>query len=108
MEKTRPQLRTDPWARIAQSSSTAWRTSGGTSESRVRACGATSNRLPRAVSLALVPRNESGQDGPVMAERYRQQLPHAHVHFVDDPNHIVFIDRTDVVTDQLQKFLCTA
>ena len=58
--------------------------------------------------LALVPRNESGQDGPVMAERYRQQLPHAHVHFVDDPNHIVFIDRTDVVTDQLQKFLCTA
>ena len=43
-----------------------------------------------------------------MAERYRQQLPHAQVHFVDDPNHIVFIDRTDVVTDQLQKFLCTA
>jgi hypothetical protein len=24
---------------------------------------------------------------------------------VDDSNHLVFIDRTDVVTDQVQKFL---
>jgi pimeloyl-ACP methyl ester carboxylesterase len=35
---------------LRDSSSMAWRTSGETSESRVRACGATSSRLPRAVS----------------------------------------------------------
>jgi hypothetical protein len=34
--------------------------------------------------LALVPRNETGHDGPMMAQRYRQQLPHAQVELVDD------------------------
>jgi pimeloyl-ACP methyl ester carboxylesterase len=58
--------------------------------------------------LALIPRNGTGHDGPMMAQRYRQQLPHAQVELVDDSNHLVFIDRTDVATDQLQKFLCTA
>lgn len=40
-----------------------------------------------------------------MAERFRQQLPHAQVELVDDANHLMFIDQPDVVTEQLQKFL---
>ena len=61
-----------------------------------------SSRIPL---LILIPRDETGQDGPRTADRYRQQLPHARVELVDDSNHIVFIDRTDVVTDRLKKFL---
>ena len=55
--------------------------------------------------LILIPRDETGQDGPRTAQRYRTQLPRALVDVVDASNHIVFIDRTDVVTEQLEKFL---
>lgn len=55
--------------------------------------------------LALIPRDETLHDGPTMAERFRQQLPHAQVELVDGANHLILIDRPDVVTNQVQKFL---
>jgi hypothetical protein len=62
----------------------------------------------RILVLSLIPCDETGHDGPMMAQRYEQQLPYAQVKLVDDSNHLVFIDRTDMVTDLFQKFLCTA
>jgi pimeloyl-ACP methyl ester carboxylesterase len=55
--------------------------------------------------LAIIGRDETLYDGATMAERFRQQLPHAQVELVDDANHLMFIDQPDVVTEQLQKFL---
>jgi hypothetical protein len=37
----------------------------------------------------------------------RQQLPHARVVLVDDANHIVLIYQTEIVEQELQKFLAT-
>ena len=55
---------------------------------------------------ALVPRDESPlHDGPTIAQRFRQQLPHARVELIDDASRLVVIDQTDVVTEQLEKFL---
>jgi hypothetical protein len=34
-----------------------------------------------------------------MAERFRQQLPHAQVELVNHANHLTLIDRPDVVTE---------
>ncbi|MCV7130996.1 MULTISPECIES: alpha/beta fold hydrolase [Mycolicibacterium] len=42
-----------------------------------------------------------------MAERFRQQLPHAQVELVGDANHLMLIDQPEVVTEQLTKFLAS-
>jgi hypothetical protein len=55
--------------------------------------------------LAVIPRDETLHDGPTMAERFRQQLPRAQAVLVDDANHLVLIDRPDVVSKQLRNFL---
>ncbi len=57
--------------------------------------------------LAVNPRHETLHDGPTMAERFRQQLPHARVELVDDASRLVFIDQADVGSQHLTKFLGT-
>jgi len=107
MEKTRPQLRTDPWRPITEQF--IFGMPNFRSNLREPRPGMRCNVTPLAASgvplLALIPRDETGHDGPMMAQRYRQRLPQAQVQLVADSNHLMFIDRTDVVTDQLQKFL---
>jgi pimeloyl-ACP methyl ester carboxylesterase len=107
VEKTRPQLRADPWRPIAEQF--IFGMPHFRSNLREPRPGMRCDVAPLAASpvpvLALIPRDETGHNGPLMAQRYCQRLPHAHVQLVADSNHLMFIDRTDVVTDQLQKFL---
>ena len=58
--------------------------------------------------LAIIGRDETLHDGPTMARRFREQLPHAQVELVDDANHLVAIDQPDVVNEHLRKFLSTS
>ena len=58
--------------------------------------------------LIVVPRDETLHDGPTMAQRLRQRLTHTQVELVDDANHIVVIDRTDLVEELLREFLRTS
>ena len=53
------------------------------------------------------PHHETLHDGPTMAERFHQQLPHARVELVDDASRLVFIDQADVGYQHLPKFLGT-
>jgi pimeloyl-ACP methyl ester carboxylesterase len=55
--------------------------------------------------LAIIGRNETLHDGPTMAERFRRRLPKAQVKLVDDANHLVFIDQTELVLTHLRTFL---
>ena len=110
MGRTRPQLRIDPWRPVAEQF--IFGTPNFRRSLREPLPGMRCNIAPLAASgipvLALIPRNETGHDGPKMARRYRQRLPHAQVELVDDSNHLVFIDQTDLVTDRLQTFLGVA
>lgn len=106
-EKTAPKLRAGPWRPVAQQF--IFGMPNFRANLREPRPGAKCNIERLASSgiplLILIPRDETGQDGPRTAQRYRTQLPRALVEVVDASNHIVFIDRTDVVTEQLQKFL---
>jgi pimeloyl-ACP methyl ester carboxylesterase len=109
MEETRPRLRTDPWRPIAQQFITGMPTfRPNLREPRPGRCkidGLATSDIP---VLAVIGRDETLHDGATMAERFRQQLPEAQVELVDGANHLVFIDRQDVVAEQLQKFLAAA
>lgn len=107
MERTRPQLRTDPWRPIAEQfifGMPNFRSNLREPRPGMR-CDVTALAASGVPVLVLIPRDETGHDGPMMAERYRQRLPQAQVQLVADSNHFMFIDRTDVVTDQLSTFL---
>jgi pimeloyl-ACP methyl ester carboxylesterase len=106
METTRPRLRADPWRPNAQQfivGMPGFRRS--LREPRPTKCNIEKLAASGIPVLAVIPRDETLHDGATMAERFRRQLPHAQVELVDDANHLVVIDRTDVVTEQLQKFL---
>ncbi|MCV7278659.1 alpha/beta hydrolase [Mycolicibacterium flavescens] len=59
----------------------------------------------RVPVLTIIGRAESLVDGPKTATRLRQQLPEARVELVDDANHMVFIDQTEIVEKLLAEFL---
>jgi pimeloyl-ACP methyl ester carboxylesterase len=108
MEASRTRLRTDPWRSVAQQFIVGmptfrrnWR------EPRPVKCNLQSLAMSRIPLLALIPRNETLHDGPTMAKRFREQLPHAEVELIDDANHIVVIDQPDVVDARLRQFLGT-
>lgn len=106
MEETRPSLRTDPWRPIVQQlivGMTTFRTN--MREPRPVRCSIDRLAASGIPVLAVIGRDETLHDGALMAERLRQQLPNAQVELVDDANHMVFVDQTEVVADQLQKFL---
>ena len=106
MEQTRQCLRTDPWRPIVQQLVVGMMTFK-TDMRLARHARCNIERLAASgiPVLALIGRDETVHDGATMAARLRQQLPHAQVELIDDANHLVFIDRTDVVTEHLQKFL---
>jgi pimeloyl-ACP methyl ester carboxylesterase len=55
--------------------------------------------------LVLIGREESLHDGTLMAQRFTEQVPRAHVELLDDANHLIFIDQTTAVGDRLRAFL---
>jgi pimeloyl-ACP methyl ester carboxylesterase len=106
MEQTRPKLREDPWRPIVQQfivGSMSFRRNSR--ELRPVRCNIERLAASGIPVLVLIPRDETLHDGPTMAERFRQQLPHAQVELVDDANHLILIDQPEVVTEQLTKFL---
>ena len=109
MEKTRPNLRTDPWRPIVQQlivgmASFRW------NMREPRPVRYNIERLAASgiAVLAVIGRDETLHNGATMAERFRRQVPHARVVLVDDANHLVFIDQPDVVAEQVRKFLAAA
>ena len=105
MKKTRPRLRADPWRPIAQQFIGGMPTfRRNRQEPRPVSCNLERLAASGIPMLALVPRDETLHDGPTMATRFRQQLRHAQVELVDDANHLVIIDQTEVVADHLKKF----
>jgi pimeloyl-ACP methyl ester carboxylesterase len=108
MAKTRPRLRTGPWRHVAQQFITGM-PGFHISLRRVRPVRCDIGRLAAGdiPVLVVVAREETLHDGATMANRFRQQLPHARVVLVDDANHIVLIDETDIVERELQQFLAT-
>lgn len=55
--------------------------------------------------LAIIGRNESLHNGPKTAIRLRQQLSEARIELVDDANHMIMIDQTEIVLKLLADFL---
>jgi pimeloyl-ACP methyl ester carboxylesterase len=55
--------------------------------------------------LAIIGRNESLHNGPKTAIRLRQQLPEARIELVDDANHMIMNDQTEIVEKLLADFL---
>lgn len=107
MERTRPALRADPWRPMAEQfifGMPNFRSNLREPRPGMR-CDVTALAASGVPVLTLIPRDETGHDGPEMAQRYRQRLPQARVQLIADSNHFMFIDRTDVVTDQLSTFL---
>ena len=54
--------------------------------------------------LAIVAKDESLYNGPTAATRFRQQLPEARIEFVNDANHMVMVDQTEIVEKLLADF----
>jgi pimeloyl-ACP methyl ester carboxylesterase len=90
-DETVPKLRAGPWHAIAQQFIFGMPNfRANLREPRPGArCNIERLASSRIPLLILIPRDETGQDGPRTADRYRQQLPHARVELVDDSNHIV-------------------
>jgi pimeloyl-ACP methyl ester carboxylesterase len=107
MEATRPRLRADPWRPIAQQFIVGMANIHRNLGELRPGLKCSVDRLAASdiPVLILMPRDETGHDGPMMVRRYRQQLPQAQVALVNDANHLVFIDRTNLVGHELQKFL---
>jgi pimeloyl-ACP methyl ester carboxylesterase len=106
MPATRPRLREDPWRLVVR------QFVEGIPNYRSRL----DEPIPRRAMLSrlaaadfpvlvLVGRQESLHDGTLMARRFTEQVPRAHVELLDDANHLIFIDRTDAVADHLRAFL---
>jgi len=55
--------------------------------------------------LALIGRDESLHDGPKMAAQFRERLPEARIELIDDANHLIPIDRPEIVEKLLGDFL---
>jgi pimeloyl-ACP methyl ester carboxylesterase len=55
--------------------------------------------------VAIIGSRETAVNGPKTARRLRQQLPEARVELVDNANHMVMVDRTEVVEKLLTEFL---
>ncbi|BBY43662.1 alpha/beta fold hydrolase [Mycolicibacterium celeriflavum] len=55
--------------------------------------------------LVMVGRRESLHDGPKMAARLRDRLPHARIELIDEANHLIPVDQPEVVERLLGEFL---
>ena len=106
MPTTATRLREDPWRPVIQQfiqGSPNFR--GRVNEPRPQVADLEALAACEFPILILVGAQESLHDGRVMAERFTQRLPAAEVVLVDDANHLVFIDQTELVADRLREFL---
>jgi pimeloyl-ACP methyl ester carboxylesterase len=108
MPTTRARLRENPWRPISEqfiigtpSFRFSWR------EPRPMRCDSARLATSDIRVLVLVPRYETLHDGPTMADRFRKRLPRARVVLVDDANHLLPIDRPELVADELERFHAT-
>lgn len=102
----RHRLREDPWRPVVD------QFAQGTAAFRLRIdeakpapCDIGRLAAARIPTLVVIGREETLHDGALMARRFREQLPHARVELVDDANHLVFVDRQELVEELLGDFL---
>lgn len=106
MEQTRPVLRADPWRPIVAQLIAGLETfRRSLREPRPERCSVERLAAAGIEVLLLVGADETLHDGPVMAQRFRRELPDAQTVLVDDANHLIFIDQQDLVAGQLRCFL---
>jgi pimeloyl-ACP methyl ester carboxylesterase len=106
MPATVPRLREDPWLLVAGQFAegiSAYR--ANFREPRPVPCDVRLLAASGVPVLVAVGRQETLHDGPLMARRFREQLPDAQVELVDDANHALFIDQPEVVEGLLRDFL---
>ena len=106
MPATVPTLREDPWLLVAGQFAegiSAYR--ANFREPRPVRCDVRLLAASGVPALVAVGRQETLHDGPLMARRFREQLPDAQVELVDDANHALFIDQPEVVEGLLRDFL---
>jgi pimeloyl-ACP methyl ester carboxylesterase len=106
VEASRPLLREDPWRPIAQQFVVGTPTFRfNVREPRPMKYSIDKLAASEIPTLVIVPRDETLHDGPTMAQRFREQLPHAQVELVEDANHLMIIDQPNVVNELLAAFL---
>ena len=106
MPNTQVRLRQDPWQPIVEQFVVGIPTfRSHPNEARPKVCDIAPLAALDIPVLAVVPRDETLHDGPVMAERFREKLPRARVEIIESANHLVFIDDQVLVAERLRAFL---
>jgi pimeloyl-ACP methyl ester carboxylesterase len=106
MPVTAPRLRDDPWRCVVQQ----FVVGTPTYRSRLGEPLPRPARLERLAAaqfpvLVLVGRQETLHDGPRMAARFTERVPRARVELVDQANHLLVMDQTELVAGRLAAFL---
>jgi pimeloyl-ACP methyl ester carboxylesterase len=105
MEQSRERIRSDPWRPIVRQMVVGLQTfHRNLREPYPVRCNVERLAGSGIPTLALIGRDERMHDAAKMADRFRQRLPGAQVRLVDEANDLIFIDRQDVVADELQRF----
>ena len=106
MPTKRRLLREEPWRPIIQQFiSGAIGFKLALSNARPNRCDLQRLSSARIPVLAIIGRHESINNGLKTADRFRWQLPDARIELVDDANHMVMVDQTDIVEKLLADFL---
>jgi pimeloyl-ACP methyl ester carboxylesterase len=106
MPTTAPRLREDPWRPVVQQfveGTPGFRTRFNEARPRVASLDALAG-CPFPI-LVLIGKEETLHDGNLMAQRFTQHLESADVVLVEDANHLLFIDQTEFVVENLREFL---
>jgi pimeloyl-ACP methyl ester carboxylesterase len=106
MPLTAPRLREDPWRPVVQQfieGTPAFRSR--LNEARPRLANLDALARCTFPILVLIGMDETLHDGNLMAQRFTQKLPNAHIVLVEDANHLLFIDQTEHVVENLRVFL---
>jgi pimeloyl-ACP methyl ester carboxylesterase len=99
-------LRHDPWRPVVEQFAvgvSGFRTR--LDEAKPLRCRLERLRASAVPTLVVIGADESLHDGPVMAERFRAQLPNARVELVEGANHLIFVDQSKRVAELLTEFL---
>jgi pimeloyl-ACP methyl ester carboxylesterase len=106
MPTKRRLLREEPWRPIMQQFiSGAIGFKLAPSNARPNRCDLQRLSSARIPVLAIIGRHESINNGLKTADRFRWQLPDARIELVDDANHMVMVDQTEIVEKLLADFL---
>ena len=106
MPTKRRLLREEPWRPIMQQFiSGAIGFKLAPSNARPNRCDLQRLSSARIPVVAIIGRHESINNGLKTADRFRRQLPDARIELVDDANHMVMVDQTEIVEKLLADFL---